>query len=90
MHFNSSSLHSFACESVDAKKQKQHVPGLITDTVPIRKSNILDMGETGIGKTLTIESFIHHKKLEVVVSKCKAASLTSTRYTGPSVSDFFE
>ncbi|MBA4249167.1 MAG: hypothetical protein C0432_00390 [Candidatus Puniceispirillum sp.] len=74
------------------QKQKKYMSGLTTEMIPVRKSNILIMGDTGTGKTLTletVENFIKHKKLDFAVSKFNAASLTRTGYTGPSVSNIF-
>lgn len=76
--------------STDHKKARKTQED--TDLITIRKSNILMMGETGTGKTLTIETierFMKSKGLPILVSIFNAASLTRTGYTGPSVSDIF-
>ncbi len=60
--------------------------------VPIKKSNVLIVGNTGSGKTLSmdvIEKYLHSIGLNVPVTKISAAPLTTTGYVGASASDMF-
>lgn len=66
---------------------------VIKSYLPLKKSNVLIVGPTGCGKTLSIdyiEEYFAMKKLDIPIIKASAASLTRTGYVGPSVSDIFK
>lgn len=88
-HFLGLSLNNWSQKYAYTASQMMDSIGL---SIPVhfKKNNMLVIGPTGSGKTLSmemLENFFASKNISVPIFKTSAASLTRTGYVGPSVSD---